>query len=109
MKYQVRILPQAEEDIERNAKWWAEHRNSDEAVKWFFAVRDQLESLGKFPSRCPVSAENDDFDREIRDLIVGPGRTYRAVFTIEDDVVNVLAVRRSDEGRLHSVDFPTAE
>jgi hypothetical protein len=31
-KYAVKILPRAEEDIERNARWWAEHHSFGQAV-----------------------------------------------------------------------------
>lgn len=37
---------------------------------------------------------------------LGSPPTYRAVFTIIDDVVHVLTVRRGSEGPIHELDFP---
>lgn len=56
-----------------------------------------------------LSAENEEFDYEIRDKLVGLGirSRYRAIFTIEDDEVFVLAVRAGEQDRLTTddVDF----
>ena len=95
-KHVVKILPRAEEDIERNARWWAEHHDVNQAVTWFHAVREQILSLDQFPDSNGLSAENDDFPYEIRDKLIGLGSrpSYRAVFTIRDDTVFVLAVLR---------------
>ena len=102
MKYRVTVLPQATADIERNAKWWADHHSVEQAAHWLYTVRDQLETLRDFPASHPLSAENDEFPFEIRDKLVGLGsrRGYRAVFTIKDDVVFVLTVRAAAEDRL---------
>ena len=47
-------------------------------------------------------------DTELRDKLVGLGSrpSYRAVFTIRDDTVHVLTVRRGSQEPLHSVDLP---
>ena len=106
MKYDVKILPRAEADIERNAGWWAEHHSVDQAVKWLFAVRSQVLSLEDFPESHPLSFENDDFPYEIREKLVGLGsrRSYRAVFTIRDDTVFVLTVLGAEQDRLQPDD-----
>ena len=46
--------------------------------------------------------ENDEFPYEIRDKLVGLGsrRRYRAVFTVKEAEVFVLAVRACEEDRL---------
>lgn len=108
-EFSVVILPKAEEDIERNARWWAENHDVDQAVKWFFAVRDQILSLKQQPESHGLSAENFDFPYDIRDKLIGLGArpSYRAVFTIRDETVYVLAVLRSSQDVLHpdDVDF----
>ncbi len=95
MTFHVRILPRAMEDIERNARWWAEHHSVEEGVRWFFAMHDQLHTLKDFPQSNPLSAENGEFPYEIRDKLLGLGSrpTYRAIFTIKGDEVHVLTVR----------------
>jgi plasmid stabilization system protein ParE len=97
MTYQILILPQAHLDINRNAEWWADHHSIDQAERWADAVYDQIETLDRSPESYAISAENETFSVEIRDKLVGLGRhpNYRAIFTVLENVVYVLAVRRA--------------
>ncbi len=106
MKYVVKILPRAKADIERNAQWWMDHHSVDQAVKWFFAVRSQILSLGEFPESHSLSYENDEFPYELREKLVGLGsrRSYRAVFTIRNETVFVIALLSAKQDRLHADD-----
>jgi hypothetical protein len=48
------------------------------------------------PSRCSLAFENSFFAEEIRQLIYGKGRnTYRILFTVTEDKVQILFVRHS--------------
>ncbi|GAB4154194.1 MAG: hypothetical protein Tsb009_30760 [Planctomycetaceae bacterium] len=53
--------------------------------------------------------ENGEFPYEIRDKLIGLGSRpgFRAVFTIRDATVYILAVRRASQASLHptEVDF----
>ena len=102
MTYRVILLAEAKRAIERNASWWAEHHSAEQAARWMDAVHDQLHSLEEFPESHSLSPENDDFDFEIRDKLVGLGsrKRYRAVFTIQDNEVFVLALRAAEQGPL---------
>lgn len=44
-----------------------------------------------------IAADDDEFDYEIRDKLVGLGTrpSYREIFTIKDDEVFILTVRRN--------------
>lgn len=96
MNYRVVILPRAQSDIEANARWWATHHSIEQAVQWLNAMHEQLASLSFSPASNGLSAENEAFPYDIRDKLLGLGRrpSYRAVFTIKDDTVYVLTVRR---------------
>jgi len=102
MNYRVTILPRAEADIERNASWWVARYSTQQAADWFWTVRDQLETLSESPESYGLSVENDLFPYEIRDKLVGLGSRlrYRAIFTIRNDEVFVLAVRAGEEDRV---------
>jgi plasmid stabilization system protein ParE len=109
MMFRVTILPQARDDIDRNADWWADHYSVEQALRWSDAIYDQLATLRTFPESHSLAAENDEFRYEIREKLVGLGSRpgYRAIFTIKDDEVFVLTVRAAEQDRLttHDVTF----
>ncbi|MEM6692743.1 MAG: type II toxin-antitoxin system RelE/ParE family toxin [Planctomycetota bacterium] len=98
----VVILPQASEDITRNADWWAENHSLDQALAWTEVIQEQLQQLGSMPERFGLAPENAKFEIEIRQQPIGIGakKTYRAVFTIRDRSVFILAVRRAAQDAL---------
>lgn len=102
MKYRLTILPQAMDDVRRNAEWWATRHSAEEAVRWLDMIQSQLQSIVDFPESHAFSIENDDFPYEIRDKLLGLSsrRSYRAVFTIKDDTIFVLTVRRAAQDSL---------
>lgn len=102
MRYRLTVTPRARRDIDRNADWWADHHSIGQALKWSDAIYDQLESLRESPESHSLSAENDQFDYEIREKLVGlgPRPGYRAIYTIKGDQVFVLTVRAGEQDRL---------
>jgi plasmid stabilization system protein ParE len=107
MSYWLNVTAKARDDITRNASWWAEHHSLDEALRWYDAIYEQLDTLLQFPERHAVAPENDQFEYEIREKPVGVGSqpTHRAIFTIVDSEVRVLAVRRGSQDALHPEDL----
>ena len=99
----MRIQQRAEEDIVRNALWWAEHHSIDEALAWEAIVRQHILSIGRQPHSHGLSAESSRFPIEIRDALVGKGSrrgSYRAVFTVSDEQVFVLRLLSTAESPL---------
>jgi plasmid stabilization system protein ParE len=96
------MLPQAKADVQRNAKWWAQHHSSELAATWLDAIQSQLTTLVDFPESHSLSAENDAFPYEIHDKLLGLGSrpTNRAIFTIKNENVYVLTVRRASQDTL---------
>ena len=87
MKFRIVVLPQAQEDLLRNAEWWAKHQSSDKAAEWLDVVQEQLETIVNFTESHPISQESAEFPYPIRDRRVGlgPRPAFRAVFTIQGD------------------------
>ncbi len=104
MIYRIEYADRAEEDILRNASWWAEHHSLDQALAFDDVVRKQIATLSEMPKRFGFAYENDRFDIDIRQMLVGPGprSSYRAIYTIRDDTVLILAVRRGAQGEFTS-------
>ena len=106
MRPSVRISLQAENDIRRNALWWAENHSIDEAIHWESVVRRQLLSIADAPESYGLSEENSFLPFEVHDSLVGTGKrgSYRAVFTFNREVVLVLRVIRASQGSLQPGD-----
>ena len=104
--FRVIVDNKAIEDIERNALWWAENHSPAEALRWYELAFSKIYSLDTMPMRHGLSRENIDFPYEIRDILFGFGSrpSYRAIFTIHEDAVHILTVRRSSEGNVRSED-----
>ena len=102
MSHHLIILPQATEDVRRNAEWWATNHSIEQAARWIDAVQTQIESISDYPESHSLSAENPDFSYEIREKLVGLGSRprYRAIFTVKEGTVYVLAVRAAQQDRL---------
>jgi plasmid stabilization system protein ParE len=100
--YQLIVTSEARSDIDRNADWWAEHHSIEQSIAWTKAIYQQLESLRHSPESHTLSLENDVFDFEIREKLVGFGSRprFRAVFAIKQDKVYVLTVRAAEQDRL---------
>jgi len=107
MTYTVVIAPLAEQDLRRNAEWWAENHSLEQARRWFENAYSQLNTLKMMPERCPLSAENGIVPFEIRDFLLGLGRkpSYRAIITIENETVYVLRVVRGAQDALAAGDL----
>ena len=108
MSFWLNVTAKARDDITRNASWWAEHHSLDQALRWYDAIYEQLDTLLQFPERHAVAQENDEFDYEIREKPVGlgPRPTYRAIFTIAGSEIRVLAVHRASQDALRPEDLP---
>ena len=108
MSFMVMITGQAEADIDRNAMWWAEHHSIEQAITWIQALREQIDSRSTMPERYSIAPENHLFNYEIRQCSVGLGSrpSFRAIYTIVDDRVLVLTIRRGAEDTLRADQLP---
>ena len=107
MNYGLVLTARARAAILRNAEWWAENHSPDQAIAWFDAIYEQLESLHKMPERFPLAPENGSVEVEIREMPLGVGSrpSYRAVFTIKPFEVHVLTVTRASQDAISTRDI----
>lgn len=110
MNLRLRITRQAIKDIDANKFWWEQHRSVEQANEWEEAVFHEIETLSDHASICPPSRENGrkGITYALQDKRIGLRKTYthRAVFTIKDDTVFVLAVRSTRQRDLEADDLP---
>ena len=104
-RYEVRLTPEALDDLERLFEFVLEReqaRDDDQlglAEEALEAIRQGLGLLERFPFTCRKVGDSPF----LRELVIPYGRTgYVALFEIEDDsTVTVAAVRHQRESDFH--------
>lgn len=94
MTYEVLLTDRAAADLEEAYRWYAE-RTAEHAVGWYNGFLEALCTLSANPQRCGLAPENAKFPFEIRQLMYGKRRTYRALFTVREQKVVVLHIRHT--------------
>jgi plasmid stabilization system protein ParE len=94
MTYLVVLTDRAARDLEDAYRWCAE-RAPETATRWYNGFLDALDSLGSNPERCPLAAETRKLSIEIRQLLYGRRRSYRAIFLMREQTVIVLHIRHT--------------
>lgn len=96
MDYDVVLSRQAERELNEAADGIAEQSASPAAAeKWFNGFIDTLMSLERLPQRCGFAREHERFPCELRQILYGRKRTYRALFTIRGNRVVILTIRHT--------------
>jgi len=94
MTFRVVITRRAKEDLRHYFLHASEHAPQT-AMNWLDRFETTLESLANDPQRCPLAPENNLVAETIRQLFVGKrNRRFRALFTIRENQVLVLHIRR---------------
>ena len=87
-KFRVRITRTAERDLEEAWAFIAQD-SFDEAEKFVRSLEEQINTLERFPERCPLIPENEMLGTRYRHLVYG---NYRSVVRIAGKTVYVLRV-----------------
>lgn len=94
MAYRVEMSAQAERDTAEILEWLLSQHAEETGLRCFFAMEDAIASLEMFPKRCPSAPESIRFPFQVRQLLYGhKPHVYRILFTVEDDIVNILHIR----------------
>ena len=105
-RYGIEIGPEAKEDIDEVLGWLGE-KLPHFAEHWFNGLEAAIQTLGRFPARCPLAPENSspDYEHELRQLLYGERRNqYRILFWIDGDLVRIFRIRHSARRWLHEGD-----
>jgi plasmid stabilization system protein ParE len=102
MTYQVILQPQAERDIQHQARWLVEQSKSPSpALRWVRSIRSKIDTLKTSPLRCPVDPDSDAYGEEVRLLLFGKrSKQFRILFVIRGEVIRVLTVRHAAQRSL---------
>jgi plasmid stabilization system protein ParE len=94
MTFQVVLTDRAARDLDEAYRWYAE-RAPQAAVDWYNGFLNALDSLSMNPERCSYALERDKVPVEIRQLLYGRQRSYRAIYLIRAQTVVVLHIRHT--------------
>jgi plasmid stabilization system protein ParE len=94
MIYKVVLTDRAARDIDQAYCWYADHA-PEAAARWYNGFLDALDKLAINPERCPIASESGKLHTEIRQLLYGKQRSYRALFIIREQTVIVLHIRHT--------------
>jgi plasmid stabilization system protein ParE len=94
MTYQVLITQRAARDLDEAYRWCAE-RAPEAAVRWYNGFLDALYSLAANPERCQLAPETRKLSANVRQLLYGRRRSYRALFLVREHTVVVLHIRHT--------------
>ena len=87
-KYRVDITATAEADLA--AIWdYIARDNPDAATAFILRLEEQIETLERYPERCPLVPENDLLGTTYRHLLFG---SYRTIFKIIGSRVIILRI-----------------
>ena len=101
MTYRLRVTARAVADADEAYAWIAEHLSPAQADRWYEGLFEQMETLTRRPTRCPVRPESDKFPEELRQLLYGKRKSkHRIIFTIRDTDVVVLYVHHAARAEL---------
>ena len=94
MKFSVVTLRAAERDFNRVLEYVAAHSKAG-AEAWARAFDKALAYLEEKADSCPLAAENEYVDFEVREILFRTrrGLIYRILFTIQGTSVTILHVR----------------
>lgn len=87
-RYRVRIARSSELDLEEIWGFIAAD-SQDEADKFVQRLEAQIDTLDRFPERCPLIPENELLGTRYRHLLLG---NYRLIYRIAGKTVFVMRV-----------------
>ena len=98
MSFHVRIVRRAERDAQQIFNWLAA-RSIDGAIRWWDAFEVAAAKFGENPHDYGLAPENEFTEYELHQFLFKTrrGRTYRGVFSVAGDEVQILRVRGSGQ------------
>ena len=95
-RYRIDITQgNAEQEIDSHFLYIAEDSRQN-AINWYFNLREQIQSLATMPERCPLADESRSFSFDLHCLLV---KGYRVLYRINGDTVEILHVKHTNMDR----------
>lgn len=90
-RYRVTFSEDAVTELTASLQSGIENWGEDAAWRWYYSLRNQsLQLLGAFPLSQPIAPDAEEYDVEVRHMIVG---RYRILFNVQGETVTILHFR----------------
>ncbi len=94
-RYRVIVMDPAEANLQHYYQRAAEQAPRT-AEQWLERFQAAVQTLSSLPERWPIAPENGNFPTPVRQMLFGKGQSvYRVLFTIVEDEIWILHIRRS--------------
>jgi plasmid stabilization system protein ParE len=106
MSFRVEITDGAYADLDRLMAWLIERSSAAAADRLAARFYESLDRLESRPFSCGLAYENRYFPKEVRHLLfeIWKGKPYRALFTVQENVVKILCIRAPGEKPVEAED-----
>jgi len=103
VNYALKILPRAEGDFLEMFSYIQE-RSPDGAVRWRHAFEAGIARLKENPFIYGLAPEDEHFNFELRQLLFKTryGRTYRAIYRVDENKIIILRICGPGQAPLNS-------
>ncbi|MEX2172483.1 MAG: type II toxin-antitoxin system RelE/ParE family toxin [Pirellulales bacterium] len=106
MAYEVELTRRAERDRDKAYSWYAVHFSEGFAERWYNGLSAAISRLADKPNSFPKAQESNRFSFDLREMRFGGKRyKHRVLFTIRDEIVQVLHIRHSSRRDLTEEDL----
>ena len=101
--YQIVVAPTAEEDLLSILEWIEQEASLEKSKEWYASFKKKVGALESLPKRCPLAPENGLWGKEeIRQLLFAEyPSTYRVLFTMQNDTIQILNIRHGKRRYMH--------
>ena len=90
-RYRVTFSADAVAELASSYQWGCEAWGEEAARRWYADVKNSIRQLlGTFPLSQPVAPDAEEYEIEVRQMIIG---RYRVIFNVDRGTVTVLHIR----------------
>ena len=98
MAFEIRYAAEAENDLNEILSWLVKRQAGKAGLRWYQGLEKKISTLAEMPGRCVRAPESKSLSFDLFQLLYGrKPRVYRVLFTIQGNVVYILAIRRPRE------------
>jgi plasmid stabilization system protein ParE len=100
-----RVVLTERADAELQAAYhWLSQRDPAFADQWLAGFEAALHSLRENPDQHGFAPETGRYPVQLRQLLYGCSRSYRALFCIREETVTVMSIRHASQAPLVDLD-----